>query len=80
MMGSGAALASDGGTVDAGAPLHFDPDRLMDASEAAQLLQMSIRWILQAARDGVLPCIRCGRNVRFRRQSLLAWMEAKERR
>ena len=53
-------------------------DRLLDASEAAELLHVPVRWIREGARTGRLPCVRLGRYVRFRRSTLTAWVEEQE--
>ena len=50
-------------------------DRLLDASEVAELLHVPSRWVKDAAREGRLPCVRLGRYVRFDRRDVLAWVE-----
>lgn len=48
------------------------------ASEAAKILGLSVWTVYDLARRGVLPHIRVGRRVLFRRASLLAWLGAQE--
>jgi len=55
------------------------PDRLLDAAEVAELLHVSRRWVEDAARRDDLPHVRLGKFVRFRREAILVWREAKER-
>ena len=50
----------------------------MTAREAAALIGKSEWWTYEWAKRGVLPHVRVGRTVLFRRASLLAWMEAQE--
>jgi excisionase family DNA binding protein len=53
-------------------------DRLLDAREAAQLLNVKVSWVREATRDGRLPCVPLGRYRRYRRERLLAWIEQQE--
>ena len=46
-------------------------DDLVDTSEAAALLGMSVAAVRKAVERGQLPCIRIGRRLRFRRADLL---------
>jgi excisionase family DNA binding protein len=55
-------------------------DRLLDAAEAAELLNVKVSWIREATRDGRLPAVMLGRYRRYRRDSLLAWIEKQESR
>jgi excisionase family DNA binding protein len=55
-----------------------DEDRLLNAAEVAEMLAVSEGWVYEAARSGDLPCVRLGRHVRFRRPSVLAWVEEQE--
>jgi excisionase family DNA binding protein len=66
------------------APTHVPPDhssasRLLEADDVARLLGMRIDWVYREVRAGRLPHIRLGRAVRFRHESLLAWLESRER-
>jgi excisionase family DNA binding protein len=55
-------------------------DRLLDATEAADLLHVTVSWVREATRDGRLPHVPLGRYRRYRRERLLEWIEAQERR
>ena len=46
-------------------------DDLVDTSEAAELLGMTVAAVRKAVERGQLPCIRIGRRLRFRRAELL---------
>jgi len=48
--------------------------RLLTAREVAMQLQVPETWVYRAAREGDLPCVRCGRYVRFREQDIDAWV------
>jgi excisionase family DNA binding protein len=54
------------------------PSRLLEADEVAQQLGMTTDWIYREVRAGRLPHIRLGRYVRFRRESIDAWLDACE--
>jgi excisionase family DNA binding protein len=53
-------------------------DRLLDAREVAEFLHINVSHVRELTRRGELPCVRFGRYVRYRRESLLAWIEARE--
>jgi excisionase family DNA binding protein len=53
-------------------------DRLLTAPEAAALLSVPESWVREQARLGLVPHIRLGRYVRFRRSAVLAWLESHE--
>jgi excisionase family DNA binding protein len=53
--------------------------RLLAPEEAAELLVVTPRQVLALARAGELPCVKVGRFVRFRRESLDRWVEESER-
>ena len=53
--------------------------RLLEADEVAEYLGMRTDWVYREVRAGRLPHIRLGRAVRFRRESIDAWLEARER-
>ena len=48
---------------------------LLRPDEAAELLAVNPRWIYEAVRDGRLPCLRLGRQVRFTRPMLEQWLD-----
>lgn len=52
----------------------FEP--LMDATEAATLLQIHPKTLLQMARDGKVPAHRIGKYWRFRRTDLDRWLRS----
>jgi excisionase family DNA binding protein len=53
--------------------------RLLEAGDVAQYLGMRTDWVYREVRAGRLPHIRLGRAVRFRRESIDAWLESRER-
>lgn len=53
-------------------------DHLLTAAEVAELLNVAVSWVSTAAREGVLPCVRVGRWIRFRRPSILEWVDQLE--
>lgn len=48
------------------------------ADEAAEILGLSTWTIYDLARRRMVPHVRVGRRVLFRRSSILAWLEAQE--
>lgn len=46
---------------------------LLDAEQAAALLNVRPSWVRDATRAGRLPCIRVGRHLRFTRPMLETW-------
>jgi excisionase family DNA binding protein len=67
--------------VDAAAPRTKleSASRLLEAEDVADYLGMRTDWVYREVRAGRLPHIRLGRAVRFRRQSIEAWLESTER-
>ncbi len=55
------------------------PERLLEAEDVAAILGMTTDWVYREVRAKRLPHIRLGRYVRFRRESINAWLEASER-
>jgi excisionase family DNA binding protein len=53
-------------------------DRLLTAGEVAELLSVTERWVREHTRSGLVPSVRLGRYVRYRRESVLAWIEEQE--
>jgi excisionase family DNA binding protein len=53
-------------------------DRLLEAREVAELLHVPERWVREHTRSGTLPHVRLGRYRRYRRDAVLAWVEAQE--
>ena len=52
---------------------------LMNVREASELLTIHPNTVRQYAQAGVIPALKMGPRWRFRRQSLLAWLDAQER-
>ncbi|HXD54714.1 MAG TPA: helix-turn-helix domain-containing protein [Solirubrobacteraceae bacterium] len=50
---------------------------LLDADQAGELLNVPSSWMLAQARAGRVPHVRLGRYVRFHRDELLAWIDAR---
>ena len=57
----------------------YDLDRhLLDARAVADWLGVTPRWVEDNGRLGVLPSVRIGGKRRYRRSTLLAWLDARE--
>lgn len=54
------------------------PDRLLTADEVAALLCVPTRWVREHSRSGLLPSVKLGRYVRYRRETVLDWVETQE--
>jgi excisionase family DNA binding protein len=52
-----------------------EPDRLLTAHEVADLLGVHLSWIRSATREGTIPSVPLGRYRRYRRSSVLAWVD-----
>ena len=52
----------------------FQP--LRDAEWAARTLAVNKARIYELVREGVLPCVRLGRQIRFDESTIRAWIEA----
>lgn len=50
-------------------------DRLMNAHEVAELLQVDVEWVRRHTRAGNVPCITLGRYRRYRRSDIVAWID-----
>ena len=48
---------------------------LRTAPEAAEMLSISQRSLWQLTKDGVIPCVRLGRSLRYDPADLRAWIE-----
>jgi len=53
--------------------------RLLEADDVARYIGMTTDWIYREVRAGRMPHIRLGRYVRFRRESIDAWLAGRER-
>lgn len=50
-------------------------DRLLQAHEVAELLNVKTTWVRSATRAGKLPAVRLGRWVRYDRADIEAWID-----
>lgn len=53
-------------------------DRLLDAQQVAELLNVPTGWVREHSRAGHLPTITLGRYRRYRKSAVLAYIEAQE--
>jgi excisionase family DNA binding protein len=53
------------------------PTPLLDARQAAEILNVPSSWIAAEARAGRIPHVRLGRYVRFSRDELMTWCEGR---
>jgi excisionase family DNA binding protein len=74
-------------TVDLGAPTttvgaysfrSYDPPEVMNAAQAAELLQLDETLVLELAEAGKLPGKKLGTAWRFARGALIAWLSTPE--
>lgn len=49
-------------------------DRLLDATEVAEWLNVTVAWVQEQARSGQMPAIQIGRYWRFSRQAIEEWL------
>jgi len=47
---------------------------LLDAEQAAALLNVKPSWVREATRSKRLPCVRFGKHVRYTREALAAYV------
>jgi excisionase family DNA binding protein len=50
-------------------------DRLLDATEVAELLHVPVTWVRESTRSGAMPSIELGRYRRYQREAVLKWLE-----
>ena len=50
-------------------------DRLLNASEVTERLNVPAGWPLEQARSGAIPHLGLGRYVRFSRPAIVVWLE-----
>ena len=58
---------------------HADPDRLMTVEDVAHMLGMSEAWVRQHAnglRRPLIPSVKLGKCVRFRREDVLEFVRS----
>lgn len=65
-------LTEDEALGDPGGP----DEAVLTGVEAAELLRVSVKTVLRLARDGELPGRKVGREWRFARADLLAWLSS----
>ena len=53
-------------------------DPLLTAEQVADLLNVPKTWVYEHARRGTIPNVSLGAYRRFRRDAILAWIEALE--
>jgi excisionase family DNA binding protein len=53
-------------------------DRLLVAAEVADMLAVTERWVREHTRSGLIPCVRLGKYVRYRADTVLAWVAEQE--
>jgi excisionase family DNA binding protein len=53
--------------------------RLLSAEEVAAKIRMEVPYVWKLAREGRIPHLRFGRTLRFREESIAAWLEERER-
>ena len=54
-------------------------ERLLDANEVADLLNVPVSWVRESTRSGAMPAIPLGRYWRYDRDDVLAWVETCKR-
>jgi excisionase family DNA binding protein len=50
-------------------------DRLLDAHEVAELLNVPVSWVREATRSDAMPHVPLGRYKRYDLADVLAWLE-----
>ncbi len=70
--GNGSTPPAPGASATAGS-------RLLEVEDVANYLGVRTDWVYREVRAGRLPHIRLGRAVRFRRESIEAWVDSRER-
>jgi excisionase family DNA binding protein len=50
-------------------------DRLLDAIEVAELLNVPVSWVRESTRSGAMPHVELGRYRRYRREDVERWLE-----
>jgi excisionase family DNA binding protein len=51
-------------------------NRLLNADQAAELLNVKVGWVRAETRAGRMPCVKLGRYRRYRESDLAAWLES----
>jgi excisionase family DNA binding protein len=60
------------------ATVETDMTPLMTYQQVAQVMQISVRTVWEMAKQGRLPAVRTGGRVRFRRETVLRFIESLE--
>jgi len=63
---------------DPATPIRRTPAALLTTAEVAQFLAVSERTVKRLIARRRLPCVRIGRSVRFQRQAVFRWLEARQ--
>jgi excisionase family DNA binding protein len=50
-------------------------DRLLDAKEVAELLNVPVSWVRESTRSGAIPHVQLGRYRRYRESDVARWLE-----
>jgi excisionase family DNA binding protein len=68
--------------VSVAVPVHQPPperaDRLLRATEVAELLAVPESWVREQTRSGRLPHVNLGLYRRYRREAVLRWLDEQE--
>ena len=50
-------------------------DRLLDAAEVAERLNVPVSWVRESTRSGAMPCVELGRYRRYDLGDVEEWLE-----
>jgi excisionase family DNA binding protein len=50
-------------------------DRLLDANEVAERLNVPVSWVRESTRSGAMPCVELGRYRRYDLGDVERWLE-----
>jgi excisionase family DNA binding protein len=50
-------------------------DRLLDAHEVAERLNVPVSWVRESTRSGAMPCVELGRYRRYDLADVEAWLD-----
>jgi excisionase family DNA binding protein len=50
-------------------------DRLLDAAEVSERLNVPVSWVRESTRSGAMPCVELGRYRRYDLGDVEAWLE-----
>src|SRR5918993_5408785 len=65
------------GGIDTGLPLNFPTDEVfLTTEEVLEYLQVNLRTVYRLIKAGKLPAVRVGRQWRFRKKDIDAWLVA----